>query len=127
MLIGQLGEQLSKKPTELDQNLKLYSSSDFDSKLSKPNGSIYSTIFSKVVNVSTPVYKLAPDTKYNQVKSSIEHLFPFKSVLEIFLSDLQGSHYLNADQLNEDELFIKPLPVRWLYCGLENVFYFISR
>ena len=121
-LIAQLGEQLLSKPELRDKNTKLYSSADFDDDKTKPIGTIYSSIFGKEVNVSTPVYKIAPDTKYYDVEDFVQYLFSFKNqYLEIMLkSELYSPSYLNPKQVNEEKILLQALPVRWLYCGLEN-------
>ncbi|MDD7984862.1 serine/threonine protein kinase [Lentisphaera marina] len=121
-LLSRLSASLLSVPSLRNEDIKLYSSNDFMSAKTKPPGTVYSSIFGKEVKVNTLVYKLAPGTELSEVEKQLAYLFSFRDdFVQIMLkSDLASPSHLSRHDINEEKILLKALPVRWIYCGLEN-------
>jgi eukaryotic-like serine/threonine-protein kinase len=121
-LMVQLAEKLMRGKSAHASGAKLYSSKDYDLEESEPEGTRYSKIFGKKVSVKTPVYKLAPGVSLSESQSKLENLFSFQAdFLSVMLkSEINKTAFLHDPKSLEQSLLIKPLPIRWVYCGFED-------
>jgi len=121
-LLSRLSASILSLPEIRNEGVKLYSSADFLNAKTKPKETIYSSIFGKEVSVNSLVYHLAPKTDFDEVENYLSYLFSFKDeFLQIMLkSELNSPSHISKKDINEEKILLKPLPVRWIYCGLEN-------
>lgn len=126
LLIDSSAKMLKQKDINLSPAQKVYSSDDFQDPQKQPKGLRLSKVFQKKIHPLIPGYKLSPNTKLEDVRQHLNHLYSFKEQYQNIMlrSQLSASRTLFSDKKAGDTIADQKLPIRFVYGGFENGVFF---